>query len=200
MPLPRLFVPALCLALLCTAAPQAQAQAAQAARPAASNSQSSADTAVSLLGGKLRFALPAGYQATPLPHGEAAQGTAGAEGTLYMNESQKRIVVATQLPLQNDAGAAGADEVFLAGVSEGFITQQAQALADFHKTGEAQVILNGLPAQRLDATASIGGGKTLTTYFIVAEGKRMAVIQVISREADRSGHDAMVQRILGKHP
>lgn len=195
MPLPRLFAPAFCLAVLCAALPLAQAQAA---RPAAAASTPSTGTAVSLLGGKLHFMLPPGYQAAALPHGDAAKGTADAEGTLYMNDSQKRIVVATQLPLQNDAGAAGADEVFLAGISEGFVTQQAQALPDFHKTGEAQVILNGLPAQRLDATASIGGGKTLTTYFIVAEGKRMAVVQVISREADRSGHDAMVQRILGK--
>lgn len=197
MPLPRLFAPALCLAVLCAALPLAQAQA-QAAPPAAAASTPSTGTAVSLLGGKLHFMLPPGYQAAALPHGDAAKGTADAEGTLYMNDSQKRIVVATQLPLQNDAGATGADEVFLAGISEGFVTQQAQALPDFHKTGEAQVILNGLPAQRLDATASIGGGKTLTTYFIVAEGKRMAVVQVISREADRSGHETLVQHILGK--
>jgi hypothetical protein len=199
MSLPRSLAWPLCLVALCAFTPAAYS--AQPSKHAATNPHASKGTAVSLLGGKLRFTLPAGYQSEPLPPGDASTGTAGAQGTMYMNEAQKRIVVATEIPVQSTPGApATGDDAFLDGASTGFIGKQAQALPDFHKTQEKRISLNGLATQQIDATASIGGGKTLNTYFIAGAGLHMAVVQVISRENDRAGHEAAVKRITaGSH-
>lgn len=195
MPLSRPLAWSLCLVALCAATPWVSA-AQPAAKPAAAPSAKHAPMNVALLGGKLRFTLAANYTAAELPPGDASTGTAGAHGTLYMNEKEKRIVVATQMPIQSGTSGQGDADAFLANASEGFISRQAQGLPDFHKTSEKRVSLKGLPAQQIDATASIGGGKTLTTYFIAGIGQQMAVVQVISREADRAGHDAMIKRIV----
>lgn len=196
MPLPRSLAWSLCLIGLCTVSPVAWCGQA-AHKPAAAAPTSSKTLKVSLLGGKLQFSLPTGYTGTPLPPGEASTGTAGASGTLYTNDKDRRIVVTTQVPVEAGTGAAPAnDDSFLASASEGFIGRQAQGLADFHKTAEKRVTLNGLPAQQVDATASIGGGRTLTTYFITGVGKQLAVVQVVSRESDPAGHQAMVKRVV----
>lgn len=195
MSLSRSLVWSFALVALCSLnAPAWSAQ--QGSKAAATPPAASGATSISVLAGKLRFSLPSGYETAALPPGDASNGTAGAQGTLYMNEAQKRIVVVTEMPLQSalDAGKAESD-AFLASASQGFIGRQAQALPDFHQTGDKRVSLNGLPAQQIDATATIGGGKTLTTYFMAGVGQRMAVVQIISRETDRTGHDAVIQRI-----
>lgn len=195
MSLPRSLAWSLGLIALCALnAPAWSAQ--QGSKAATAPSAASAATSISLLAGKLRFSLPSGYESAALPPGDASNGTAGAEGTLYMNEAQKRIVVVTEMPLQSALDASKAEnDAFLASASQGFISRQAQGLPDFHQTGEKRVSLNGLAAQQIDATATIGGGKTLTTYFMAGAGPRMAIVQVISRETDRAGHDAVLQRI-----
>ena len=200
MPLPRSLAWSLGLIAICAlAAPAFSAQ--QAPKPSASPQANGNTTAVSLLAGKLRFSLPAGFQGAALPPGDASTGTAGAQGTLYMNEAQKRIVVVTEMPIQSAEGSGrGEEDAFLASASKGFISRQAQGLPDFHQTGEKRINLAGLPVQQIDATATIGGGKTLTTYYIAGTKQHMAVVQVISREADRAGHEAMTQRITSGKP
>ena len=48
---------------------------------------------VSTLDGKFTFTLPKGYVADALPAGAQAQGTAGANGTMYINQASKSVVV-----------------------------------------------------------------------------------------------------------
>jgi hypothetical protein len=197
MPLPRSLAWSLCLIGLCAAPPFAWS-AQHASKSAHTSPAANKALMVSLLGGKLHFSLPASYKSTPLPPGEASTGTAGAHGTLYMNEGERRIVVTTEMPIQRGAGGAPDEDAnFLANASEGFVNRQAQGVPDFHKTAEQRVSLGGLPAEQIDATASIGGGRTLTTYFITGVGKQMAVVQLISRESDPAGHNAMIKRMLG---
>lgn len=50
--------------------------------------------------------------------------------------------------------------------------------------------------RQVDSTATQGGGQTLNTTLLAASGKRMALVQVISRANDKSGHDALVKTIL----
>jgi hypothetical protein len=197
MPLPRSLTWPLCMLALCAVIPTAQA-ATHAKHPAA-KPHASTGTDVSLLKGALRFTLPTGYKSEPLPPGDAGTGTAGAKGTLYMSDAEKRIVVATELPIQGAAPAAK-DDSFLTGASAGFISKQAQALPDFHTTQEQRVTLHGLAAQRIDATATVGGGKTLNTYFIAAQGQQLAVVQVISRINDNVGHETAVKRVIKGKP
>lgn len=190
--MPRSLTWPLCVVALCALMPVTQA--ATPGKHAPAKHQPAQGVAVSLLKGALRFTLPSGYKSEPLPPGDASTGTAGAKGTLYMNDAQKRIVVTTELPIQGDAPVA-ADSSFLAGASAGFISKQAQALPDFHSTQQQPVTLHGVPAQRIDATATVGGGSTLNTYFIAAQGQQLAVVQVISRISDKAGHDAAVKRL-----
>lgn len=192
MLVPRSLTWPLCVVALCALMPVTQAAASGKHAPA--KHQPVQGVAVALLKGALRFTLPSGYKSESLPPGDASSGTAGAKGTLYMNDAQKRIVVTTELPIQGDVPVAG-DSSFLTGASAGFISKQAQALPDFRATQQQPVTLHGVPAQRIDATATVGGGGTLNTYFIAAQGQQLAVVQVISRISDKAGHEAAVKRL-----
>src|SRR3546814_468610 len=57
---------------------------------------------VSMLGGKFNFTLPKGFTATPLPAGDAAQGTAGTKGTMYSNATSKTVVITAENTIIED--------------------------------------------------------------------------------------------------
>lgn len=153
---------------------------------------------VSTLGGKFGFSLPDGYKAEELPAGNNENGTAGAKGTMYMHQQQRRVVIVTQMPVPNGETAKDNDEVFLAGAVAGFEQQQSAALPDYKKLDEKRLPLKKLGVRQIDSSATMGGGRTLVTTFVAASGKQMALIQVISRADDEKGHAAMVKRIAGR--
>lgn len=153
---------------------------------------------VSALGGKFGFSLPDGYKAEELPAGNNENGTAGAKGTMYMHQQQRRVVIVTQMPVPNGETAKDNDEVFLAGAVAGFEQQQGAALPDYKKLDEKRLTLKKLGVRQIDSSATMGGGRTLATTFVAASGKQMALVQVISRADDEKGHAAMVKRITGR--
>lgn len=150
---------------------------------------------VSVLGGKFRFTLPAGFNASPLSADEQSSEGAGAVGTLYANAQQKRVVMVVEKPLPEASRPGDNDDAFLDGAVSGFVDRQSAALPDFRQTGESRLNRNGLGVRQVDSTTTLGGGKTLNSTFIAGSGERMAVIQVISRSDDASGHAALVKRI-----
>ncbi|PVZ16322.1 MULTISPECIES: hypothetical protein [unclassified Pseudomonas] len=170
------------------AAPATQA----AAKPAAATNQAQT---VSALNGKFSFTLPAGFAATALPAGTEQSGTAGAKGTMYMNQAQRRVVMVTEVPIPNGATTGDNDDEFLSGASEGFIKQQSQALPDFKKTGQKRLALGSLGIEQVDSTASMGGGPTRSSTFLAGSGPTMALVQVISKANDEAGHQALVKAI-----
>lgn len=149
---------------------------------------------VSLLGGKFTFSLPSGYVASSMPPGE--DKNASAEGTLYVNQAQKRVVIVAEHPLSGDNKAGDNDDAFLDGAVTGFIDQQSAALPDFKQQGETRLTFKGLGVRQIDSLSSMGGGKTLNTTFLAGSGTRMAVVQVVSRVDDQAGHGAMVKQII----
>jgi hypothetical protein len=153
---------------------------------------------VSTLGGKFGFSLPEGYKAEELPAGNSENGTAGAKGTMYMHQQQRRVVIVTQMPVPNGETATDNDDAFLAGALAGFEQQQSAALPDYKKLDEKSLTLKKLGVRQIDSSATMGGGRTLATTFVAASGKQMALVQVISRADDEKGHAAMVKRITGR--
>ncbi|PYY84933.1 hypothetical protein DNK59_16995 [Pseudomonas sp. TKO26] len=153
---------------------------------------------VSMLGGKLTFTLPKGFTASALPAGSEADGTAGASGTLYSNATTRTVVIAAQNSIPNAAQVKDNDSVFLDAAVSGFLSQQAAALPDFSKQSEKSMTLKGLGVRQIDSTATQGGGQTLNSTLIAGSGSRMAVVQVISRAADKAGHAALMKHILGQ--
>jgi len=71
-----------------------------ATKPAA---QSAATQTVTTLGGKFPFNLPKAFTADTLPAGDAADGTAGTNGTMYTNS------VARQVDVRDAAGRRAVD-------------------------------------------------------------------------------------------
>ena len=170
---------------------------AMAASLGALNAQAAKETApaqsVSMLGGKFKFTLPKGFVANPLP----ADAT-GASGTLYTNETTKTVVIAAENTIPGGVNAKDDDGEFLDATASDFATHQAKALPDFTQLSEKSLTQKGtgLGLRQIDSTATQGGGKTLDTTLMAASGKRMALIQVISRLSDNAGHEALVKQIV----
>ncbi|MGE8412415.1 MAG: hypothetical protein ACN6QY_08640 [Pseudomonas sp.] len=153
---------------------------------------------VVLLDGKLAFTLPKDFSASALPVGDQDSGTAGASGTLYANDKTRTVVIAAQNGIPNGAQVKDNDTAFLDDAAAGFLVQQVQALPDFKKQAQKSLTLKGLGVRQIDSTATQGGGLTLNSTLIAGSGNHMAVIQVISRAADKTGHAALMKQILGQ--
>jgi len=168
---------------------------AQAA-PAKPASDASAQK-VSMLGGKFTFTLPKGFTATPLPAGEAAQGTAGATGTMYSNATSKTVVIAAENIIIDGANVKDDDGTFLDTTMADFAAQRLKSLPDAKILSEKSLKQKGtgLGLRQLDTRATQGGGPTLDTTLLGASGTRMAVVQIISRASDKTGHEALVKQI-----
>lgn len=191
---PRLLT--LAASLLLGLATLGNANAANTAQPASKPAAASTKAqTVSALGGKFSFALPAGFSATALPAGTEQSGTAGAKGTMYMNQAQRSVVMVTEVPIPNGATTGDNDDEFLSGASEGFIKQQGQALPDFKKTGQKRLTVGSLGVEQVDSTASMGGGPTRSSTFLAGSGPTMALVQVITKASDQASHDALVKAI-----
>ncbi|PQO95955.1 MULTISPECIES: hypothetical protein [Pseudomonas] len=182
--------------LLLTAAASLGALNAQAAK--ATSSDKAPTQKVSMLGGKFTFTLPKGFIANPLPAGDAATGTAGATGTMYTNQATKTVVIAAENTIPGGANVKDNDGEFLDSTVSAFATEQRNALPDFNKLSEKSLTQKGtgLGLRQIDSTATQGGGMTLDTSLMAASGTRMAIIQVISRPNDKTGHETLVNQII----
>lgn len=156
---------------------------------------------VSMLGGKFTFTLPKGFTATPLPAGEAAQGTAGATGTMYSNATSKTVVIAAENIIIDGANVKDDDGTFLDTTMADFAAQRLKSLPDAKILSEKSLKQKGtgLGLRQLDTRATQGGGPTLDTTLLGASGTRMAVVQIISRASDKTGHEALVKQIASGH-
>ncbi|MND58074.1 hypothetical protein D3C76_136930 [compost metagenome] len=174
------------LALACVSAGgPAQAASKAAAKPPA-------PVHVSLLGGKFSFDLPENYVVSAPPPGEDRN----TEGTLYINQAQKRVVIVAEHPLAKDHQAGDNDDAFLDGAVTGFIDKQSAALPDFKLQNETRLSLKGLGVRQIDSQSSMGGGNTVNTTFLAGSGTTMAVVQVVSRADDEAGHGVLVKQII----
>ncbi|CAH0165638.1 MULTISPECIES: hypothetical protein [Pseudomonas] len=184
------------IVLLLTAAASLGALNAQAAK--ATTSDKAPTQKVSMLGGKFTFTLPKGFIANPLPAGDAATGTAGATGTMYTNQTTKTVVIAAENTIPGGVNVKDNDGEFLDSTVSAFATEQRNALPDFNKLSEKSLTQKGtgLGLRQIDSTATQGGGMTLDTSLMAASGTRMAIIQVISRPNDKTGHETLVNQII----
>ncbi|MBV4552711.1 hypothetical protein HU742_016315 [Pseudomonas sp. SWRI102] len=153
---------------------------------------------ISMLGGKFSFTLPEGFIATPLSAGDAAQGTAGATGTMYSNATTRTVVITAENALINGTTVKDNDGTFLDTSMADFAAQKNKTLADVKILSEKSLTLktSGLGLRQLDTRAIQGGGPTLDTTLLGASDTRMAVVQVISRASDSAGHEALVKQIV----
>lgn len=150
---------------------------------------------VSMLDGKFSFVLPKGFVSDPLP-----AGPTGAKGTMYTNQTSKTVVITAENQIPEGNNVKDNDSAFLDSTVSDFIEGQRKALPDFNKLSEKSLTRksNGLGLRQVDSTATQGGGQTLNTTLMAGSGTRMALVQVISRASDKSGHDALVKAILSE--
>ncbi|MGC6372041.1 hypothetical protein [Pseudomonas sp. K2I15] len=181
------------LLALALAAGFGASQVLAASKPAA---QKTATQTISTLDGKFSFNLPKSYQADPLPAGDAEHGTAGASGTMYSDQATKSVIFVVEKP-----SVAGLikdnDPQFLDGAVADFVKEQSAALPDFKKGAEKKLTVKGLALRQVDSTATMGGGKTLSSTFLTGSGSHQLVVQAISRADDQAGHALLVKQIIG---
>lgn len=197
----RLRLPLLCCLLAAGAVSQAAEPAAAVAVPDANEQTSAAEPqTVTLLQGKLRFNLPAGFDGSDLPPGRAEDGTAGALGKLYVNGDTRQVVVISEAPTPGNVAATDNDNAFLTGAAKGFINQQKQASADYTLLGEEVFAAGPMGVKRINAKGSFAGTPTLNTSLLAGSGPRLAVIQIVSRDDDPEGHQQLVSTVLHSLP
>ncbi len=177
--------------LLLTTVASLGALNAQAAT--ATDSNTSSTQKVSMLDGKFTFTLPNGFSANTLP-----PSPDGAIGTMYTNDSTKTVVITAENNLPKDVTVKDNDGAFLDGTAADFEAAQREALPDFNKLSEKSLTqkATGLGLRQVDSTATQGGGMTLNTTLMAASGKRMAVVQVISRPGDMAAHETLIKQIV----
>ncbi|MGV8921354.1 MAG: hypothetical protein ACOH2R_26850 [Pseudomonas sp.] len=151
---------------------------------------------LSTLDGKFSFSLPKGYIANPMPAGKEQSNTAGATGTMYANQTERRVIIAAQNTLSDGLPSGNNDDAFLDGSVTGFVNQQTKNLGNFKQTGESRFTSKGLGIREIDSTATMGGGATLNTTFLAGSGNQVSVVQVISRADDQAGHAALIKHIV----
>ncbi|MBN0976633.1 hypothetical protein JTY93_10050 [Pseudomonas hygromyciniae] len=150
---------------------------------------------VSTLDGKFTFTLPKGYVADALPPGAQAQGTAGANGTMYINQATKSVVVVAQTLRNDGIDLQDNEPQFLDSAVEGFLKDVGTSLPDYKKLAQKKLLIKGVGLRQVDGTAKMGGGKTLNSTFLAGSGNRLLVIQAISRADDVKGHELLVRQI-----
>ena len=155
---------------------------------------------VTVLGGKFVFTLPKGFSADTLPHGDAADGTAGATGTMYTNSTTKTVVIVAQNTIPGGVNVKDNDSDFLDRAASDFVAQQTKALPDFKLISEKSLSKKGqgLGLRQITSNATQGGGPTLDTTLLTASGTRTALVQIVSRASDVAGHEALVKQILAE--
>jgi hypothetical protein len=175
-----------------------QASAFAQATPAAgatATAPAKAESA-SLLAGKLKFALPPGFVGSALPPGSASDGTAGATGTIYVNQATEQVVLNTEAPVPGGARVGDDDKAFLDRTVADFSAQQQKALPDYEKHGEKSMTIKGLGLRQADASATFGGAKTRSTTLIAGSGNTMALVRVMSKAEDTAGHNILVSQVV----
>lgn len=171
------------------------AQAESRSKPA----KGEARQQVSLLGGKLAFTLPASYKKGEMPEIDAKAIAEGVSGAMYTDEANRRVLIVTETPNPVTSEASANDSQVLDELSSAALSQQSNSFHDFQKQGEQRVLKkNGLGVRQLDAYATLGGGKVLTSTLVAASGKRSAVLTVISSAKDPKGHAATLKTVIGK--
>lgn len=165
---------------------------AQAQRPSASTQQEHA----SLLGGKIKFALPPDFVDMKIPSSPAANGSEGVTAFAYANQARQQMVLASeQSPMAEGARAQDNDARFLDGVMASFIRQQA-SWPQYQRQGEKSHTIKGLGFRQIDAIASFDGIPMRVTLLLAGSGDTLALIRITSKADDAAGHDSLVASVL----
>ena len=151
---------------------------------------------VSLLGGKLRFALPPGFTANAVQPGDLEDKSANVDGRAYANHaSQQMILAAEHSPMPDGIRVADDDAKFLDGVMASVVGQQ-QAWQDYQRLGEKSISIKGLGLRQLDTTASFSGKPMQVTMLLAGSGNALALIRISSNADDVSNHKNLVASVL----
>lgn len=173
----------------------AQTAPAAGTAPSAATAPAKAESA-SLLAGKLKFALPAGFVGSTLPPGTAADGSAGATGTIYVNQPLEQVVLNTEAPVPGGGRVTDDDASFLNSTVADFSAQQQKALPDYEKLGEKSMSIKGLGVRQVDAIATFGGAKTRSTTLLAGSGNTMALVRIMSKAENLAGHNILVASVI----
>lgn len=160
---------------------------AGAAEAPASAAEATDAQPVSLLNGNLTFDLK-GYQQQPMP--------GGAPGKMYVNKAQKRVIILGEDSVPAVA-RGGSDADFLNGM-KAIKEKQKQASPDYNIINEKTEKVKGLDVYHIEATDKMDGKGVQQATLLSTADNKFVVIQVLSGAADKTGHAAAVNSILGK--
>lgn len=192
-------------ALLSIALAHAQAPAVEdtpavdntAAGKTASDKPSSAPTpaagasSASLLAGKLRVTLPAGFERTALP----PDGEHGA-GAVYLDSARRQMVMVTEAPIAGGRRILDDDKTALDAVLDAHQAELDAPVSNYRRLGSQTLDVNGLTLRHTDGSTTFFDQRVYSSSLIAASGSRLATVMIMTPIDDAAAHQALVASIL----
>lgn len=176
-------------AALLSASLAAHAQAAGQAPAAAARSAGSAMT--SMLDGKLRFTLPAGFDRTALPPDDR-----GGAGAVFIDPDRHQMVMITESRNADGVWAGDDDRAFLDTALAAHLIELDKPTPNYHRLGKQSLSIKGLGLRRTDGTTSFFDKRVASTSLIAGSGASLATVMIMTPIEERARHQALVASIL----
>jgi hypothetical protein len=163
---------------------------ASAAAPVAVPAQPGA---MSLLAGKLRFALPPGFDRTALPPG----GEFG-EGAIHVDRQTRQVMLITEAPIAGGVQVGDDDPGVLDAALAAHLLELDKPSPNYRRLGEQSLSIKGLGLRRSDGTTRFFDQRVHSTSLLAASGGTLATLIMVTPIDDTAGHQALVARVLAE--
>ena len=147
--------------------------------------------ATSLLAGKLRFALPAGFERKGLPP-DGEHGT----GAVYLDSTRRQMVMVTQAPIAGGKPVGDDDRQALDAALDAHQAELDAPAPNYRRLGSQALNVNGLGLRRTDGTTTFFDKRVYSTSLIAASGSQLATVVVMTPIDGAAAHQALVASIL----
>jgi len=147
--------------------------------------------ATSMLAGKLRFTLPAGFEPKALPP-DGEHGT----GAVYLDSTRRQMVMVTEAPIAGGKPVRDDDKQALDAALDAHQAELDTPAPNYRRLGSQALTVNGLGLRRADGTTTFFDKRVYSTSLIAASGSRLATVIVMTPIDGAAAHQALVASIL----
>jgi len=149
--------------------------------------------ATSLLAGKLRFTLPAGFERTALPP-DGEHGT----GAVYLDSARRQMVMVTEAPIAGGKPVSDDDKQALDAALDAHQAELDTPAPNYRRLGTQALNVKGLGLRRTDGTTTFFDKRVYSTSLIAASGSQLATVMVMTPIDGAAAHQALVAGILAE--
>lgn len=147
----------------------------------------------SLLGGKLRVTLPAGFEHTPLP----PDGEHGTDA-VFLDSARRQMVMVTEAPIAGGRRIPDDDKTALNAALDAHQAELDAPVSNYRRLGSQTLDVNGLTLRHTDGSTTFFDQRVYSSSLIAASGSQLATVMIMTPIDDAKGHRSLVASILAK--